>query len=649
MRFLQLCLTCLFVYSCGPLPSMEDGGTDIKPPTPIARVRALHLSPDAPAVDVFIGAATTPAITGLTFGNGTAVAGVPAGRTSFRVASATLNDVLLEQDRDYTAFAFGKLNNLQLNALENDTRGLSSNNVRVRVIHAADGVGTVNVFQIPATGAPLSLAPNLRYGTPAATVDIPSEPITVGLDVDNDQSPDLSFDVPALPRGLFVNVFAVLDAQGNPFLLAQLSGSDTAKLMPVMSQLRVLHLSPDAPGVDAYVDGTIPAGYQKITFGNATAFTALGAGNHRLDVTATTLSSPALVVPQISLRGGKRYTAVALDRVARLSGIVIEDAAAPSGQFIAVRAVHAAPSVGTVDLFALQADGSFAKVADDVNFSNVTPPLQLASDTRHTIGVDVNADANPDLWFEVPGLPAGSVANVFVTQNAMNEVFMLALLGDGTAVRIDPATSSIRVVHLSRNAPNVDVFANGARAVTNLAYGSTTAALEVKSGRYTFALTTVGAAPSAAVVTSPNVTLLPGKAYTAYAYGDLSNTTRPLTIGLIEDDASGLNSNTDIRLRITHAATTVTRGDVFSVRPTGNTRLITDIGFGETVAKLDLASNSYTVGFDAEANGTIDIAFDLPVLAPGSFANVFVATDAQGAVYLLVQTTGAGAIRVNPR
>ncbi|MFT3710542.1 MAG: DUF4397 domain-containing protein [Archangium sp.] len=645
MRSLRLlCLTSLFVYSCGPTPTPEDGGIPMV--TPTARIRAVHLSPDAPAVDVFVGAAV--GVSGLTFSNSSVVKEVPAGRTSLRVATASLNDVLLEADRDYTAFAFGKLNNLQLNALENDTRGLSSNNVRVRVIHAADGVGTVNVFQIPATGAPISIAPNLRYGTPALPVDLASEPITVGLDVDNDQTPDLSFDVPALPRGIYVNVFAVLDAQGNPFLLAQLVGNATAKLVPLQSQLRVLHLSPDAPGVDAYVDNAIPSAFSKVTFTKATAYASVSAGNHRLDVTASTLSMPALSVPQLALRGGKKYTAVALDRVARIRGLVIEDAAAPSGNNIAVRAIHAAPSVGAVDIFALDMDGTLTRVLDNVNFTDVSQALELSA-APHTLGVDVNEDGNPELYFEVPALPAGTVANLFVTQDAAGEVFALALLGDGTTARLDPATARVRVVHLSRNAPAVDVYANGAKVVSNLAYAGTTDALDVKAGTYTFALTTVGAAPSAAVVTAPNARLLPGRAYTAYAYGDLSNTTRPLTIGLIEDDAAGLDTNTNIRLRITHAATTVTRGDVFSVRPSGNTLLVPNIGFGETKAKLDLASNSYTVGFDAEANGTIDIAFDLPVLAPGSFANVFVATDAGGAVYLLVQTTGAGAIRVNPR
>src|SRR5205085_11752042 len=115
-----------------------------------------------------------------------------------------------------------KLAEVQLNALENDTRGLATNNVRVRVIHAADGVGTVNVFQLPTTGIATPIAENLRYGTAAMPVDLPPEAFTVGLDVNLDRTPDLTFSVPALPRGSIVDVFAVLDAQGNPFLLAQL-------------------------------------------------------------------------------------------------------------------------------------------------------------------------------------------------------------------------------------------------------------------------------------------------------------------------------------------------------------------------------------------------------------------------------------------
>jgi hypothetical protein len=47
---------------------------------------------------------------------------------------------------------------------------------------------------------------------------------------------------------------------------------------------------------------------------------------------------------------------------------------------------------------------------------------------------------------------------------------------------------------------------------------------------------------------------------------------------------------------------------------------------------------SYRVGFDAEANGTVDVTFDLPKLVPGTYANVFVAARSDDSVFLLVDT-----------
>jgi hypothetical protein len=278
-----------------------------------------------------------------------------------------------------------------------------------------------------------------------------------------------------------------------------------------------------------------------------------------------------------------------------------------------------------------------------VKFGDVSAPLDLPA-AAYTLGIDVNNDNNPDVYFELPALAAGTLANVYVTQDSTGAVFALAQLEGSTTARVDASTSKLRVVHLSRNAPPVDVYANGAKVVTNLVYASTTGTLTVPSGAYDLAVSPTGTSASSAVIKTMGTRLLPGKAYTVVAYADLPN----ITAEVLEDDLTGINAATDIRLRIIHVAPTVTRGDVYAVKPTGNTLLVANIGFGESKKTPDLASNSYKVGFDAEANGTIDIAFNLPVLAPGSFANIFVATDAANQVYLLVQTTAAGALRVNP-
>ncbi len=642
-------VSLISLAGCGD-GTMTDPGQQMNPPGDTAKLRVLHLSPDAPAVDAYANG-TLKAVTNLSFPSGTDVIKAPVGTVDLQVTPTgkpvsdkviELKGVTLEKDKDYTVYAFGKLASLQLNALENDTKSLATNNVRVRVVHAADGVGTVNVFQVPATGAPVPIAENLRYGTAAAPADLPAEAFTVGLDVNGDRTPDLSFAIPALPKGIVVNVFAVLDASGSPFLFAQLAGAATARIDPEQAQLRVLHLSPSAPGVKAFVDGQAPASWQQISFTQATPFATFSAGAHKLDV-GTSASMPALTASDLRFTGGAKYTAVAIGNVGSLKALFFENGAAGlASDKIRIRAIHAAPAVGTVDLFTLGANGVPQSLLADVPYSAVSDALDLAPGA-YTLGVDTNNDANPELWFELPSLPGGTVANVYVTQDSTGTVFALAQLQDGPTVRIDKATSKLRVIHMSRNAPSVDVYANTTKVVTNLAYATSSSSLTVASGAYDIAVTATGANISTAVIHARGVKLLPGKAYTIAAYADLAN----ITAAVLEDDLNGINPTTDIRLNVIHVAPTVTRGDLYAVRAAGNLLLAPDIGFGESARIPDLASSSYRVGFDAEANGTIDIAFNLPVLAPGSFANVFVATDPMGVVYLLVQTMNAGCIRVN--
>jgi hypothetical protein len=623
-----------------------------------ARVRVVHLGPDAPPVDVYIG--TAAALTGLAFTEGSAAGEVPAGRVDFAVtaaaaplstAVATLGEVLLEEDRDYTIFAFGELSGLQLNTIEDDRQGLSSDHVRIRVVHAAAGVGNVDVYELPPGGAPVPLAENLRYGSLADPVDLPAVASVIGIDVDADGRSDLRFNVPALAPGTIANVFAVADG-AEVFLLAQLDGSTTVRIDGSTTQLRVLHLSPDSPSVETFVDGTIPGDYQDIEFTESTAYTKLATGSHDLDVSADgTVAGAVISIGGLALDKDTRYTAVAIDTLDNISAILFEDTATglSSGQ-IRVRAIHAAPGIGQVDLLNVGANGSLTPLVSNLDFGEFSNPLDLDAGA-YTIGVDVDNDANPEVYFELPALSAGTLANIYVTQDAAGDIFALAQLDGATTAVVSLATSEIRLLHLSPDAPSVDAYANGGLIVSDLAYSESTDTITVPSGSYDLDVTVAGSPIGQAVIQVSDASFLPSRAYTIFAYGNINPPAqfpdRGLTAGIIEDDEEGLNAATDIRLQVIHVATIVTRGDVFSVAPEGNTLLIQDIGFGETEVTPDLPSSAYTVGFDAEANGVIDIDFDLPVLAPGNYANVFVAVDPTDEVYLLVQTMGAGTIRVD--
>ncbi len=74
-----------------------------------------------------------------------------------------------------------------------------------------------------------ALLENVDYGA-TGTVEYAAAALTVGLDTNDDGTPEYTFDVPDLGADTQVNVFAVLNDQGNPFLLAHFPDGSTASV-----------------------------------------------------------------------------------------------------------------------------------------------------------------------------------------------------------------------------------------------------------------------------------------------------------------------------------------------------------------------------------------------------------------------------------
>lgn len=202
-----------------------------------ARIRVLHLSPDAPAVDVFVDGVADPVVTDLAFTQGTAYLEVPAAAYTFLVAPAgagagsavlTIPDLSLAAGADYTAVAFDNVGSIQAAALLDDASGLAEGSFRVHVMHAAPAVGVVDIWALTGDGASPLLTDVPFAG--AANLDLPAGAYRVGFDVNDDASPDVTFSLPELPAGLYVNLFAVNDTVGNVFLLAQLPDGTVARV-----------------------------------------------------------------------------------------------------------------------------------------------------------------------------------------------------------------------------------------------------------------------------------------------------------------------------------------------------------------------------------------------------------------------------------
>ena len=133
-------LAALGLAACG-----DDNDNDIT-----ARMRVVHLSPDAAAIDVFVG--DTREFTNATFAVPTDYQDVAAGTQTLRFVATgdtvTLGsgDEELELSRNYTLLATGFADAVTPLLLSDTTDAPASGKIRVRLVHASPSTGAVDVY-----------------------------------------------------------------------------------------------------------------------------------------------------------------------------------------------------------------------------------------------------------------------------------------------------------------------------------------------------------------------------------------------------------------------------------------------------------------------------------------------------------------------
>jgi len=115
-----------------------------------ARVRVIHASPDAPAVDVLVN--NVVVIEDLSFGNVTPYTSLAGGTYSVKVRPANSSgpDVISTQlqvkgSRDYTVAAVNKVAEIQAEVFQDNNRLNRDNKAKLRVVHLSPGAGAVDI------------------------------------------------------------------------------------------------------------------------------------------------------------------------------------------------------------------------------------------------------------------------------------------------------------------------------------------------------------------------------------------------------------------------------------------------------------------------------------------------------------------------
>jgi hypothetical protein len=181
-----------------------------------AGIQIVHLSPDAPEVDILVNGATR-ALSDVPYLGATGLIRVrpgvygmdivPAGGAAPGVISA---DLEFESRVSYTIVAWDELASIKPAVLVNDLGGIPDGFIRLQVTHTAVGVGTVDVWDL---GSGVKVVDDFEFGA-TGVLDVPAGALDVGLDLDEDGEPDVSFSVPDLGADTLVNVFPIADDVG---------------------------------------------------------------------------------------------------------------------------------------------------------------------------------------------------------------------------------------------------------------------------------------------------------------------------------------------------------------------------------------------------------------------------------------------------
>uniref|UniRef100_A0A7D5KFK9 DUF4397 domain-containing protein n=2 Tax=Natrinema halophilum TaxID=1699371 RepID=A0A7D5KFK9_9EURY len=143
----------------------------------------------------------------------------------------------------------------------------------------------------------------------------------------------------------------------------------------------------------------------------------------------------------------------------------------------------------------------------------------------------------------------------------------------------DAPGAAVRVAHFSPDAPNVDVYVDGNRILSDVAYGDVSPYLEIEPGTYTVAVTAAG--DPSTVAFEGDVTV-EAAFYTVAAIGELgASSFEPL---VLLDAGSAL-------VRAVHASPDAPAVDVYA----DDELLFENLSFGESSDYIAVPAGTYTV------------------------------------------------------
>jgi hypothetical protein len=395
---------------------------------------------------------------------------------------------------------------------------MEAETAQVRVLHASPDAPAVDVYangDAILTEVPFGVISDYLE-VPAAT-DIQIQVVPAGADPADGAVIDATL---AFEAGSMTTVAATNSVES---IEAQVISDEPAPTADE-TQVRVVHLSADAPAVDVAVDGGDVV-VSELAYPDATDYLTLPAGEYDLEIRAAGTTDVAFDIDPLTLDAGMSYSAFAIGSLADGTFTVLpavdataEMAGEGEADTALVRVLHGSPDAPAVDVYA-----NGGAVLTDVPFGVISDYLEVPAGEYQIQVVAAGADPadgaviDATLTFE-----AGTRTTVAATNFV--ESIEAQVISDEPAPTADEA--QIRVVHLSADSPAVNIAPDGERPlIRRLAYPDATDYLTVPAGEYDLEVRPAGEDRTTVAFDIDPLTLEAGTSYSAFAIGSLADGT----------------------------------------------------------------------------------------------------------------------------
>ena len=186
--------------------------------------------------------------------------------------------------------------------------------------------------------------------------------------------------------------------------------------------------------------------------------------------------------------------------------------------------------------------------------------------------------------------------------------FVMSACGGGDS-NTAPQTR-LRVLHASPDAPNVDVYVDGTKVLSNVPYPALSQYLSLPAGQHRIQ---VNAAGTTTTVIDASPSLGANAAYTAIAAGFLANI-EPL----LATDETAAAATGQARLRVIHASPDAGPVDIL----VNGQIVLSNVPFGAISNYLSVPAGTYTVQVNAAGTSTTAITATVTLSAQSNYSAV---------------------------